>query len=207
MFLVLTVSWIGRAIMGREDADILHGVESRMTRAYELGQWASRIIRRKNRTLVGALALLLVAVVIVVAVIVASKHREHESVAIPAAVPQSKPSQEDIEKAAADRRAEAERQQEASRQRELEQQRAMARLKQDILDKSQRNVKACASIVRQRTDAKLYKGFSRFDAYVTGEYGETMHFFGTAEERFQFEKCMAERGVPLSKQKTEEAEK
>jgi hypothetical protein len=44
-----------------------------------------------------------------------------------------------------------------------------------------------------------YKGSSRFDAYVTGEYGDTYNYFGTADERFQFEKCMAERGIVLSK--------
>ena len=36
------------------------------------------------------------------------------------------------------------------------------------------------------------------DAYVKGEYGENISYFGTAEERFQFEKCMAERGEPFS---------
>ncbi len=82
-------------------------------------------------------------------------------------------------------RDEVEREEEARRQRELARQESMDRMKKSILDKSRENVKAWASIVRQRTDSRFHKGFSTFDAYVTGEYGETVQFFGTADERFR----------------------
>jgi hypothetical protein len=105
-----------------------------------------------------------------------------------------------------ERRQEAERQREAElqetlRRREAERQREVERQQQKERARTARlsAVKACVSIVRQQSDARLYKGLSRFDAYVTGEYGETYNYFGSADERFQFEKCMAERGVVLSK--------
>jgi hypothetical protein len=103
----------------------------------------------------------------------------------------------------ADRRQEAERQEaerkrQAERQREIKSQQQHEREKERLRAASRNVVKACVSIVREQSDKRLYKGSSRFDAYVTGEYGETYNYFGTADERFQFEKCMAERGVPIS---------
>ena len=79
-------------------------------------------------------------------------------------------------------------------QRELERMQAEARAKRSILDKSRSDVKKCVALVRERSDARFHKGFSTFDAYVTGEYGESINFFGTEDERFQFKKCMSESG-------------
>jgi hypothetical protein len=114
------------------------------------------------------------------------------------------PAGKEIQKAVAEaerqRQLEREQAAEAARQRELERQQAEDRWKKSALEKSRRDVKACASSVRARS------ALSRFDAYVVGEYGEDVSYFGTAEDRFQFEKCMAERGVPLTK-KSESAKK
>src|SRR5215472_5419355 len=167
-----------------------------MTRAYQLGQWV-----RNNRT---AATLVLVVVVVVVAVIVTKIGQEPASTP-----PQAKLTQEDIEKARqaaeadAQRRAEAERQEEERRRKQEED---WARAKRAIVENMKRDIKACVSVVRQWTDTKFHKGFSSFDAYATGEYAEHISFFGTAEERFQFQKCMAERGNPLSDPKAEKKE-
>ena len=101
------------------------------------------------------------------------------------------------------RRAEAERQEEERRRKQEED---WARAKRAIVENMKRDIKACVSVVRQWTDTKFHKGFSSFDAYATGEYAEHISFFGTAEERFQFQKCMAERGNPLSDPKAEKKE-
>ena len=60
-------------------------------------------------------------------------------------------------------------------------------------------VKTCAVIVRKETDDRLGFKFSDFDAYVQPD-GKVV-WFGTAKERFSFEKCMNEKGYPLSKVK------
>src|SRR5215472_8357527 len=120
-----------------------------MTRAYRVGRWAG-----KNRR---AAALLLVAGVVVTAVIVTKIAQEPANTPNPSAVPPSKLfSQEDIEKARqaaeadAQRRAEAERQEEELRRKREEN---LARAKQAMVEDAKRHVKACVSLVRQRTDA------------------------------------------------------
>jgi hypothetical protein len=57
-------------------------------------------------------------------------------------------------------------------------------------------VEGCVAIVRKETNAKA-GGYnvSEFDAYVNSD--QTVHYLGTARERFSFEKCMNERGHPL----------
>lgn len=176
-----------------------------MTQAYNLGKWAGRSFRDRPRAFLGALLLLVVAVVL--AGISLFSTPQPERGATPVVVPQPKPSQEEIERVAAERRAEAEREQAEARRREREREEDLARMKKTILENSKRDIQACAAIVRQRTDAKFYKRFSSFDAYATGEYAENIQMFGTPQEHFQFEKCMAERGRPLSKAKAEKEEK
>jgi hypothetical protein len=123
--------------------------------------------------------------------------------------PQSKPSKEEIEKAEMERRRaeeerqqeivrQAEREREEERQRQADRQQQLERLKEAARQKNRKVTSACVSRVRDRSNAGMYKSFSRFDAYVTGEYGESFSYFGTAEERFQFEKCLAEQGIQLT---------
>jgi len=160
-----------------------------MTPAYEFGRW----VRKNSRVLGVALAVGVLAVVIV-----ASRDRGGERTAVPAAASPPKLSREESQAAAAEaerqRQLERERAAEAERQHEIEQQQRFERLKKAALEKSRRDVKACVSSVRARLT------FSRLDAYVTGEYGETVNYFGTNEDRFHFEKCMAESGTPLTKE-------
>jgi hypothetical protein len=111
------------------------------------------------------------------------------------------PSREETEKAEMERREEAVRQeetrrQEAERQRRqaLERELQAARERQRAIDQRRAVVKTCVAVVREPN-----RSFSRFDAYVAGTYGDEYRYFGTADERFQFEKCMAERGVVLDK--------
>jgi hypothetical protein len=160
-------------------------------------------VQRKTvaRLLAGVLAFVLIVIVIA-----ERKHRAKESELVPLEIKptQSAPSESDL---ARQREAEqeAQRQREAEqRKREVEQQQELERWKRSLLDKARRSVKACASSVRERSDAKHWKGFSSFDAYASGEYGENVSFFGTPEERFQFEKCMAENGNPLTKRAEDE---
>lgn len=58
-------------------------------------------------------------------------------------------------------------------------------------------VEKCAVSVRARSDAKTFKGLSRFDAYVTDSETAHVKYFGTDDERFQFEKCMTKNNQPL----------
>lgn len=125
-----------------------------------------------------------------------------------------KPSPEQIARAEAKRQQEVERQREeerrheegerqrveaerlraeAERQREYERQQALERARHAARERSPRITKTCVSIMRQQS------AYSNFDAYVTGDHGEYFNYFGTAQERFQFEKCMAEHGVPIAK--------
>lgn len=85
-----------------------------MTSAYDLGRWVNRILRRMPQTFGGALALLLLGAVIGAGIVVLTSKTSDQR----AAIPQSGPTQADIDKAAADRQAEAEREQEALRERE-----------------------------------------------------------------------------------------
>ncbi len=78
------------------------------------------------------------------------------------------PSQEEIDKA------EAERRRESGREREREA-KEFERMKEVSRVESRHAVRVCVSTVRQQLDARTYKGSSRFDAYVTGEYGEHFH--------------------------------
>jgi hypothetical protein len=52
-------------------------------------------------------------------------------------------------------------------------------------------VAACVAVVRDRAKREHY-GVTSFDAYVAGT---KVRYHGTNEERFQFEKCMVERGL------------
>jgi hypothetical protein len=63
----------------------------------------------------------------------------------------------------------------------------------------QDTVEKCAVSVRVRSDAKTFKGLSRFDAYVSDSEKSLVSFFGTDDERFQFEKCMTKNNQPLNK--------
>jgi hypothetical protein len=119
-------------------------------------------------------------------------------------VPAPAPNQEAIEKGELERRQEAARQEEAGRQdlerqrqREAELQRERERYQEQVRKAQEqaranfRNaVKACVSTVRERS------GYSRFDAYITGD---SVRYVGSVEERFQFDKCMADRGIELDK--------
>jgi hypothetical protein len=156
------------------------------------------------RAVVVALALFIV-LSILLAVFAVNPRLDRQGASTPA------PSPEEIEKAQTERRREAERRQEAERQeaerrreavrqREVERQQQLEREREGARQKNRNTVKACVSIVRERSDARLYKGSSNFDAYATGEYAESFRYFGTAQERFQFEKCMAEHGIPLADQ-------
>ena len=49
-------------------------------------------------------------------------------------------------------------------------------------------VEKCVKVVRASVP------YSRFDAYVTSR--GTIAYFGTDEERFQFEKCLDQHGYP-----------
>ena len=50
-------------------------------------------------------------------------------------------------------------------------------------------VEKCVKVVRS------LHSYSRFDAYVTSK--GYVSYFGSAEEQFQFEKCMNQNGHPL----------
>ena len=54
---------------------------------------------------------------------------------------------------------------------------------------SERMVERCIQVVRKELP------LGRFDAYVKDKF---VNMFGTAEARFKFEKCMAQRGYPLA---------
>ncbi len=114
--------------------------------------------------------------------------------------PTSAASREELETAENERCQTAARQEEATRQelerqrqREAELQRERERYAEQVRkaqeqarEKNRNAVKACAGIVRDRTDARLHKGASQFDAYVGDD---SVKYFGTADERFQFDKC------------------
>ena len=57
-------------------------------------------------------------------------------------------------------------------------------------------VKKCVEVVRASSDAQFYKGFSKFDAYVTRS--GRVKYLGSPAELFQFEKCLDQHGHPLS---------
>src|SRR3972149_983401 len=59
----------------------------------------------------------------------------------------------------------------------------------------QRAVAACIVIVRNEADARRRFTRSDFNAYVTSDGSAT--WFGTPDENFLFEKCMAEKGYPV----------
>jgi hypothetical protein len=52
----------------------------------------------------------------------------------------------------------------------------------------QKAIKECIEVIRAKSN------YSHFDAYPTET---TVNYFGTSEERFQFEKCMAGKGHAL----------
>lgn len=57
-------------------------------------------------------------------------------------------------------------------------------------------IDTCSVIVRKETDDRLGFKHSQFDAFLKPN-GTTVSMFGTAKERFSFEKCMNEKGHPL----------
>lgn len=57
--------------------------------------------------------------------------------------------------------------------------------------KWKRDIAACVQTVRTLNQ------YGDFDAYVTPR--GAVRYFGTAQERFQFEKCMVEKGWDLDK--------
>ena len=170
-----------------------------MVDARRFGSWTGRVFRRK-----GARILAVVAAVLLIAFIMSLTMNNGARHATPELTPaQAAALKEAQTRAAAERqrqldaerqreieRVEAERKQEAERQ--LEAQRALDRMREAAVRRSRDTVKSCVSAVRAG------RSFTQFDAYVTGEYGESVRWFGTPSENFQFEKCMAERGIPLT---------
>src|SRR5262245_32081842 len=172
------------------------------------------LFRDRHRFAVSALVLgVLLGGPLIVSLMASLSSRE--VVSLPA------PSQERIRQAEMERQRDAERQREAERQRREEAERRLEAERQELerQRKAQRQleiasqqqqerekerfrgiVEACISIVRERSDARRYRGSSHFDAYVTfsGESGQTYTAFGTPEEQFQFTKCMAKRDIELS---------
>ena len=87
---------------------------------------------------------------------------------------------------------------ETKRKQELERAEEERKVILQIRKEFSATVTKCASIVRSRTDSKTFKGLSKFDAYVPDETREHVKYFGTDDERFQFEKCMANNKQLLS---------
>lgn len=87
-------------------------------------------------------------------------------------------------------------QDEQDRQRELAEEAERERFAAEIKQRAnllRKTVNKCAATVRSHSLV------GRFDAYVSGEFGETVNYFGIPEDNFKFEKCMTESGHPLTK--------
>ena len=175
-----------------------------MSRARQLGRWVGELLRPQNRSKLIAL-LILGCFLILIGLSVVQRLR---NIADPTPAPRviTKTAAEieaDKARAEAERQAEAERRQqaEAERRRQAELREIQRRQEEEKARRASRDalngaIKGCVSAVRQRTETRYYR--SSFDAYSTEE---TISYFGTAEERFQFEKCMAERGHALRDKK------
>ena len=89
---------------------------------------------------------------------------------------------------------------EAQQKREIEreqEEKKWSEIREKMRKEFRAAVEKCASSVRARTDARTFKGLSTFDAYVSDEAKETVQYFGTDDERFQFKKCMAKNNQSL----------
>lgn len=91
--------------------------------------------------------------------------------------------------------AEIHRQEIEAEQREFEKKLEEIRAKERKVFRD--TVEKCAVSTRARSDAKTFKGLSRFDAYVPDSEKSHVKYFGTDDERFQFEKCMTKNNQPL----------
>ena len=70
---------------------------------------------------------------------------------------------------------------------------------QQVAEKSQPTFKeavdSCALSVRKETDNTFGFKFSQFDVYIMT--GDVIEFMGTQKERFNFRKCLNEKGHPI----------
>ena len=70
---------------------------------------------------------------------------------------------------------------------------------QQVAEKSQLTFKEavdiCALIVRKETDSIFGSKYSQFDVYIMP--ANFIEFIGTQKERFNFKKCLNEKGHPI----------